>query len=133
MRAGSSSHAGIGTHIRVHGLDLLPCRSTQHLDDLHKLVDTRLSREKRLTQHQLSHYTTSRPDVNVGGVVGSSKDELRCSVVSGTDVADIRFTSNQDLGRSKVAELENSSCRVEEKVLWFDITMADSDRVDVGQ
>jgi hypothetical protein len=46
------------THVGVHGLDLIPRRSTQDLDDLYQLVDTRLSREEGLTEHQFGHYTT---------------------------------------------------------------------------
>ena len=44
--------------IRVHGLDLLPRRCPQNLDDLHQLVDTTLTREQGLAQHQLSHDTS---------------------------------------------------------------------------
>jgi hypothetical protein len=45
--------------IRVHGLDLLPRRCSQNLDNLHQLVDAALAREQGLTQHQLSHDTSS--------------------------------------------------------------------------
>ena len=43
--------------IRIHGLDLLPRRCPQNLDDLHQLVDAALTREQGLTQHQLGHDT----------------------------------------------------------------------------
>ena len=46
------------THVGVHGLDLIPRWGTQDLDDLYQLVDTRLSREEGLTEHQFGHYTT---------------------------------------------------------------------------
>jgi len=41
--------------IRIHGLDLLPRRCSQNLDNLHQLVDATLTREQWLTQHQLCH------------------------------------------------------------------------------
>lgn len=41
--------------IRVHGLDLLPRRCPQNLDDLYQLVDAALTGEQWLAQHQLSH------------------------------------------------------------------------------
>lgn len=43
----------------VHGPDLIPRWSTQNLDDLHELIDSGLSREQRLSEHQLSHDTAS--------------------------------------------------------------------------
>lgn len=121
------------THVRVHGPDLFPGGSTENLDDLHQLIDTRLSREERLAKHQLGHHTTRRPNIDVGSVVCSAKDELRGTVVARADVADVWFTGNEDLGRSKVAELQNACVGIEEQVLWLDVTMADTDGVDVCQ
>lgn len=45
--------------VRVHGTDLVSRGRTQNLDNLYQLIDTRLSREQRLTKHQLSHNATS--------------------------------------------------------------------------
>lgn len=44
--------------IGVHGADLVSCRSAQYLDDLDKLIDTRLAREQWLAKHELCHDTT---------------------------------------------------------------------------
>lgn len=49
--------------VGVHGADLIACRSAQHFDDLHQLVDTGFTREERLTEHQLSHHAACRPDI----------------------------------------------------------------------
>jgi hypothetical protein len=49
--------------VGVHGADLIASRSSQDLDDLNQLVDARLTREQRLTEHELSHDTASRPDI----------------------------------------------------------------------
>lgn len=49
--------------VGVHGADLVSCGCAQHLDDLNELVDTRLTGEQRLSQHELSHDTASRPDI----------------------------------------------------------------------
>lgn len=49
--------------VRVHGSDLFSGWSPENLDDLDELIDTRLSWEERLTQHQLGHHATSRPDI----------------------------------------------------------------------
>lgn len=47
--------------IRVHGTDLVPRRSSQDLDDLDQLINSRLAREQRLTQHEFGHDTSSGP------------------------------------------------------------------------
>jgi hypothetical protein len=49
--------------VGVHGADLVASRGSQDLDDLDQLIDTRLAREQRLTKHELSHNTTSGPDI----------------------------------------------------------------------
>jgi len=49
--------------VGVHRPNLFTCRSAQDLDDLHKLINARLSWEKRLSQHQLRHHAASGPDI----------------------------------------------------------------------
>lgn len=49
--------------VRVHGSNLLPSRCSEDLDDLHQLVNARLSREEGLSKHELGHYASSRPDI----------------------------------------------------------------------
>ena len=66
-------------------------------------------------------------------VVRSAKDELGSTVVTRTDVADVGFSGDKDLGRPKIAELEDACGGVQEKILWFNIAMADADRVDVSK
>ena len=45
--------------VGVHGANLFPGRGAKHLDDLHQLVDTRLTGEEGLAEHQFRHHTTS--------------------------------------------------------------------------
>lgn len=72
-----------------------------------------------------------QPLTDVGGVIRCTKDELWRSVVPRTDIADVRFAGDQDLGGTKVAKLEHTRCGVQEQVLWLDISVTDADRVDV--
>lgn len=44
--------------VGVHRLNLLPRRCSQNLDDLNQLIDSALSREEGLSQHQLGHNTS---------------------------------------------------------------------------
>lgn len=70
----------------VHRTNLVAGWGTENLDNLHQLVDSRLAREERLSQHQLGHNTSRGPNIDLGSVVGSSEDQLRRSVVSGANV-----------------------------------------------
>lgn len=70
---------------------------------------------------------------NLCGVVCSSKDQFRCTIVTGANVRDVGFILDKDLGTSKIAELQHASARVEKKILRLDITVADALRVDVGK
>jgi len=145
------------TYVGVHSLDLIPRRSSQNLDNFYQLVDARFTREQRLTQHQLGHDTPGRPNIYVGkaftsafwaiafelkcpypltnvrSVVGSSKDQFGCTVVPRANVADVGLSCYQNLGRSKVTQLQDSGCWVEQQVLGLDVSVADSHRVDVCQ
>jgi hypothetical protein len=49
--------------IGVHRADLVPSGCSKHFDDLHELVDTRLAREQRLSEHELCHNATGGPDI----------------------------------------------------------------------
>lgn len=119
--------------VGVHRLDLVARRGTQYLDDLDELINARLAREEWLAEHELCHDTSSRPHVNVGGVVCRTKDEFGCAVVSRANVRDVWLVLHQDLGRAKVAELEDSGVGVEKEVLGLDVAVTDADRVDVCQ
>lgn len=77
--------------------------------------------------------TVKYPRTNVGGVIGCAKDEFRGSIIPGTNVADVGLASHQDLCRAKIAELQNPGSRVEEKILGFDISVTDANRMNVSQ
>ena len=49
--------------VGVHGANLIASGSSQDLDDLNQLVDTRLTGEQRLAKHELSHDAASGPDI----------------------------------------------------------------------
>ena len=79
----------------------------------------------------VTHMRAIRTDV--GRVVGCAKDELGRAVVAGANVADVGLASNKDLGRTKVAELEDASRGVQKEILGLDVAVADADGVDVHE
>lgn len=138
--------------IWVHRLDLLTRGSSEHFDDLDKLINATLAGEQGLAEHQLSHDASCRPDIyhldkpqgerkiwctwsrtDVCGVVGCAEDEFRSAIIPGTDIRDVGFTRNENLGRTEVAKLENASSGIEEEVLRFDISVTNANGVDVGE
>lgn len=71
------------------------------------------------------------PLTNLGCIVGSTKDQFRCAVVSGANVRHVWFVFHQNLGTAEITELQDAGARVEEKVLGLDVAMADALRVNV--
>lgn len=45
--------------IRIHSTNLITCRRAEDFNDFHELVNSRLSREEWLPEHQLGHNATS--------------------------------------------------------------------------
>jgi hypothetical protein len=70
---------------------------------------------------------------DVGRVVRRAKDQFRRTVVARANVADVGFARNENLGRTKVAQLQDTRGGVEEQVLGLDVTVTDAYRVDVGK
>ena len=70
---------------------------------------------------------------NIGCIVGGPKYELWGPVVAGTDVRYIGFTAHQMLGAAEVTQLEDACFRVKQQVLWLDVSVTHSQRVDVSQ
>lgn len=100
--------------VGIHRLDLLPGRCAKNLDNLHQLIDTALTREQWLAQHQLRHDTTRRPYVclanasntphafwrsltDVCGVVCGSENELWCAVVPRANITDVGLARHENL------------------------------------
>jgi hypothetical protein len=80
-----------------------------------------------------SRVPTILKPTDVGSVVRRTEDQFRSTVVTRADVADIRFACDQDLCRAEVTELENARSRVQEEILRLNVSMTDSNRVDVGK
>lgn len=89
--------------IRIHSFNLLSRRRAEYLDNLHELIDTRLSWEQRLSQHQFRHHTTRRPDIDVSGVVCRSKDQLGRPVVPRTNIRYIWLSLDENFSTSEIA------------------------------
>jgi len=70
---------------------------------------------------------------NLSGVVGSSKDQLRCTVVARANVRHIGLVFHQNLRATEIAELQDARMRIQQQVLWLDVSVADSLGMDVGE
>lgn len=56
-----------------------------------------LTWEDWLPKKQLGHHTSDRPDIDGGCVISCPKNQLRSSIESGADVADVRLPRYQHL------------------------------------
>lgn len=106
--------------------------SAENFDDLYELVDTGLTWEDRLAQHEFSDDAADRPDIDTGGVIRIAKDELRRAIVAGADVTYVRLTRDQLFGTTEVAQFEDVASVVAEDVLRLNVSMANTLRMDVG-
>ena len=118
--------------LRVHCLNLFPRRCAKDLDDFDKLIDSALSWENWLAKHKLRNDAADRPDVNSSSVVRVSKDQFWRPVVPRTDVRYIWLALHELLGTAEVAELEHVRLSVAKNILRFDISVANTLGVNVG-
>lgn len=93
-RQGSDLWESIFFVVWVHGKDVLSWRSSQNFDDFNQLVDSRVTRENRLSKHEFSNNTSNRPHINVSRVVRVTKNKLRSSVISRANIRHIWFSFN---------------------------------------
>jgi len=70
---------------------------------------------------------------NVCRIVGCSENKLRSPIIPRADVTDIGLSRDQNLCRTKITKFQNTSCWVEQQILGFDISMANTNRVDIGK
>ena len=96
------------------------------------MVNTALSWENWLTEHEFSDDTADGPYVNIGCVIGVTEDKLRSPVVSGTYIGDIGLSKNELLCTSEVTQLKDVSLHVTKNVLRFDVSVANALGVNVG-
>jgi len=78
--------------------------------------------------HQTSSHLT-----NLGGVVGGTKNEFWCAVVSGTNVGHVRLILDQDFGTAEITKLQNTRAGIKKEILRLDVAMAYALRVNVCQ
>lgn len=86
------------------------------------LVRSRPGRKARVKSH-----------TNFGRVVSGTENQFGGTVVARANVGHIWLVFDQDLCTSKITQLENSGGRVKQEVLWLNIPVTDSPRVNVGQ
>jgi hypothetical protein len=66
----------------IHFPHFLLAGSSQYLDDLFELIDLRISHEGRGSIDHFDQNASGGPHIDLGGVVGRSKDEFGCAVAS---------------------------------------------------
>ena len=66
-------------------------------------------------------------------IICGTENQFRRPVVARTDVGNIRFILDEDLGRSEITQLQNTRVQIDQEVLGLDVTMADALGVDICQ
>lgn len=91
----------------IHRKDLMSLWGSQNFDYLYKLINSRLSREDGLAQHELSNDTTHGPNINLCCVLTVSEDKFWGPVISRANIRNVGFIGNKLFGASKVAKYES--------------------------
>jgi hypothetical protein len=76
---------------------------------------------------------SGRPLTNAGRIIRCAKNEFRSTIVPRADVANIGFASHEDLCTTEIAKFENTSLRVQEKILGLNVAVTNADRMNIGE
>mmetsp|Transcript_71283 Transcript_71283/g.185870 ORF Transcript_71283/g.185870 Transcript_71283/m.185870 type:complete len:224 (-) Transcript_71283:333-1004(-) len=114
---------GVPRVARVHCLEILGCRRTDYLDDLHQLIDTVATCEQGLAQYHLPQDTPCRPEVDAGAVGGGPQDELWGPVIPAAHVRCERSADVQPLRGAEVGHLQRVRPAVQQEILRLYVAM----------
>lgn len=70
---------------------------------------------------------------DLGSVICSAENQFRSSVVTRANIRHVRLIFHENLGTTKITQLQDTRAGVQQQILWLDIAMADPLGVDVGQ
>lgn len=70
---------------------------------------------------------------NLGGIICCTEDQFGCTVVSRADIGYVGLIFDENLGASKVAQLQNATGRVKKEILWLDVSVTYALGMDVGE
>lgn len=73
------------------------------------------------------------PLTNAGRIIRCAKNEFRSTIVPRADVANVGLAGHEDLCTTEIAKFEDTSLRVQEKILRFNVAVANADRVNIGE
>ena len=109
-------------------------RGTEDLEDLEDLVDLRVAHEERSALDHLSEDAACGPEVDAKTVGLLSEENLRAAVPERDDLVGVRLNWQAERsGQSEVSQLDIHSLRVDEQVLWLQISVEDAVLVQVDQ
>ena len=87
--------------VGVHGVDLFTRRRADYLDNFNELVNVGLTRKDRCAEQHFSKNTTKRPHVNRWRIIGSSKYQLGCAIISAANVRNVGLALDELLRAEK--------------------------------
>lgn len=115
-----------GRSRRVYMYGVLWGWSAENLDNLEELIATTVTWENWITEDELSHHTTSRPDVDGSRVVRATQNKLRSTIKARADVGDVRLVLDEDLGTAEVTDLQLKLGWIDQKIVRFDISVTNT-------
>ncbi len=87
--------------VGVHRVNLFTRWCADNLDNFNELVNVRLTGKYGCAEQHFSKNTTKRPHVNRWRIIGGSKYQLWCTVVSAADVSNVGLAFDELLRAEK--------------------------------
>lgn len=86
-----------------------------------------------MAKEKFCDYASYTPDIDDAVVVLATEDQLWSSVISRADVRNVWFSLDKFLGRPEISKFQNMSCWVNKQILRLDISVANTQRMDISQ
>ena len=109
------------------------CWGAHDFENLANLALAVLAWEEGLHLDHLSYDTSSCPHINLLVVKCRTEDELRCTIISRTDVRNRGISVVHSFGRAEITQFDFVAILIDQDVLRLHITMNDPLAMQVAQ
>lgn len=118
---------------RSNSRPLLVGGCAEQPENMKQLLELGVSRKKGLASYHFREDATYGPDVDPGGVMGGSEEDLGSPVPESHDLVGVALERNGECtAKAKISDLEDAPVLVDKQILGLEITVENAVRVAVG-
>ena len=119
--------------MRVHIFNIISRWRTKNLNNFYDLITSTFTWKNGHSQHQFSNHAPYRPNINRAIILSISENKLRCSIISRTNIRNIRLPLNQLLCAPKITKLNNMILSIYKYILWFNISVTNPHGMNIRE